>query len=73
MATSDEPSPKPPAPADCDHPRCVPPNGFDAAAATALTAEEVRERWPRWWGPCPDCGGHVIGYKSRSHAYAGDW
>ena len=47
---------------------------FDADAARGLSAEEVRRRWPRGWGPCPlGCGFHGIAYASFEHYIAGDW
>ena len=55
----------------CSHFRCVPP--FDPVAARLLEAEEVRLRWPRFEGPCPDCGELVIWYASPEHFIAGDW
>ena len=55
----------------CGHPRTLPP--FDEAAARGLSAEEVRRRWPRFWGACPDCGAQVIAYASVGHFIAGDW
>ena len=38
-----------------------------------LREYEVRIRFPRFWGRCPDCGQHVILYSSYSHYIAGDW
>lgn len=52
--------PDPPEPAGCKHPKTVP--AFDEKAAKGLSAEEVRRRWPRFHGECPDCGASVIGY-----------
>lgn len=60
-----------PDPAQCGHPRTLPP--FDEAAAHGLSAEEVRRRWPRFWGTCPHCGARTIGYASWAHFVAGDW
>lgn len=60
-----------PDPYQCGHPRTLPP--FDEAAARGLSAEEVRRRWPRFWGACPDCGAQVITYASVGHFVAGDW
>ena len=55
----------------CIHPRTVP--IFDKEAAKGLDSWQVRERWPRFNGPCPDCGSRVIGYASFEHYLAGDW
>jgi hypothetical protein len=55
----------------CRHPRCTP--AFDEAAASGLSVEEVRRRWPRFCGPCPDCGASVIHYASTAHYVLGDW
>jgi hypothetical protein len=43
------------------------------AAARGLSAEEVRKRWPRFYGPCPDCNTTVIHYASTAHYVLGDW
>lgn len=55
----------------CRHPRCTP--AFDADAAQGLDEYEVRRRWPRLMGECPDCGQHLISYASAEHYIAGDW
>jgi hypothetical protein len=56
---------------DCRHPGTVP--VFDNLEAAGLSAEEVRRRWPRFDGPCPTCGVHVIAYASVAHFIMGDW
>lgn len=61
------------APRECPHARCTPPAGFDEPASRDLSSDEVRERWPRFFGRCPDCGETVIGYASLAHCIAGDW
>jgi len=39
-----------------------------------IAPDEVRERWPRGWGPCPKgCGFNGIAYASYLHYIAGDW
>lgn len=38
-----------------------------------LEAAEVRRRYPRFHGVCPDCGQLVIVYGSAAHYIAGDW
>lgn len=55
----------------CPHPQCQ--VTFDPAAAQKLTVEEIRKRWPRFYGPCPDCGQQMIVYASFSHYIYGDW
>ena len=55
----------------CDHPRTIP--AFDAEAALGLDPFIVRRRWPRFHGPCPDCGVTVCGYASVAHFEAGSW
>ena len=50
---------------------CLP--AFDEEAATGLTAEEVRKRWPRFSGHCRHCGFYGASYASRWHYIAGDW
>lgn len=38
-----------------------------------LSADEVREKYPRFFGVCPDCGQRLILYASAMHYVAGDW
>lgn len=56
---------------ECKHLSVMP--TFDEKAAEGLTVNEIRERWPRFMGECPECGGHVILYASFVHYIAGDW
>lgn len=58
-------------PTECKHPKTLP--AFDEAAARGLGAGEVRARWPRFYGPCPDCGAQMIAYASYLHYLMGDW
>jgi hypothetical protein len=60
-----------PAATACAHPKCTPP--FDEAAAKGASASEVRKRWPRFDGVCPDCNERVLGYASSMHYIMGDW
>lgn len=60
-----------PNPETCGHLAALPP--FDEQAATGLSVAEVRRRWPRFFGACPDCGGQVIAYASAAHFAMGDW
>lgn len=47
---------------------------FDYKAASGLSADEVRKRWPRVNGICPKgCGFNGIGYASFEHYICGDW
>ena len=55
----------------CQHPRCVP--AFDEDVARDLDAYEVRRRWPRFDGTCPDCGERMILYASWSQYILGDY
>jgi len=56
----------------CTHPQTTPP--FDAEDARKLNdAGEVRKKYPRFFGQCPDCGAQVIGYASYEHYIMGDW
>lgn len=64
-------SPDIPTAADCTHEKCQP--VFDAEAAEGLHEAEVRKRWPRVQGTCPDCNQMVILYASARHFIAGDW
>lgn len=51
----------------------IPLPAFDEAAAVGLDEWEVRKRWPRGNGRCPNCGSLVITYASSAHYAAGDW
>ena len=56
-------------PAECDHGVV-----FDEAAATTMSADEVREKYPRLFGTCPKGCGYVgIAYASFAHYVYGDW
>lgn len=56
-------------PPECDHGVT-----FDADAATGLSADEIRRRWPRLDGSCPrGCGYSGIAYASKKHYVYGDW
>lgn len=46
---------------------------YDSEAAKGLDAREIKKRWPRFFGPCPDCGAQLIKYASFEHYIAGDW
>lgn len=57
--------------AECEHTRHMP--TFDEVAARGLSADTVRQLWPRYMGQCEDCGQHVILYASFMHYISGDW
>ena len=59
-------------PSECDHPRLPTPH-FDEEAARDMEAHEIRKRWPRTWGTCPDCGAGMILYASFAHYIYGDY
>lgn len=59
--------------ARCDCGYEWPPVPFDEAEARKCGAREVRRRWPRGDGPCPECGQMTIRYASFLHYLAGDW
>lgn len=46
---------------------------YDAADCTGKDEWYVREKYPRFYGACPDCGQVMIGYASTEHYLAGDW
>lgn len=46
---------------------------FDEEAAKGLSVAEIRQRWPRFYGACPDCGRLIIKYASFMHYGMGDW
>lgn len=56
---------------ECKHATVMP--TFDYEASKGLSSHEVRQRWPRFWGECPDCHQQLILYASREHYYSGDW
>jgi hypothetical protein len=56
---------------DCDHASVIP--TYADADFEGLSAGEVRARFPRFHGACPDCGCQLIGYSSYAHCIAGDW
>jgi len=55
----------------CEHNNL--PVEFNPEEAKGLTDSQVRIRFPRFYGPCPDCGEVMIGYASFEHYTAGDW
>lgn len=55
---------------DCDHSKVV---SFDEEASKGLSSAEIRKRWPRFTGTCPDCGFSGIFYASFMHYVSGDW
>lgn len=59
----------------CEHLKCE--VSFDEEEAKRLgdaaTTEEVRKRWPRFMGECPDCKSQLIKYASYAHYIYGDW
>ena len=55
----------------CQHDKIMP--EFDQKAAAGLSSDEVRKRWPRFGGLCPDCGTWTVAYASYEHYLAGDW
>lgn len=55
----------------CNHEKVSP--KFDEEAATELDTAEIRKRWPRFFGTCPDCGWTGIMYASLAHYVYGDW
>jgi ArsR family metal-binding transcriptional regulator len=58
----------------CQHAECRPRfTEADEREAQNVDASEVRRRWPRFDGRCPDCGEQVIMYASAAHYVAGDW
>lgn len=51
----------------------IPSPHFDAEAAKGMTADEVREKFPRSYGQCSKCGATGVAYASFEHYLAGDW
>lgn len=58
-------------PANCEHKNINVP--YDPVEAKNMTAEEIKLKFPRFWGNCPDCGQPMIAYASFEHYIAGDW
>jgi hypothetical protein len=56
---------------ECTHASAQVP--FDEVLAPKLDSSEVRRRWPRFEGTCPDCGCSLIKYASHAHYLLGDW
>lgn len=56
---------------DCQH-TTVAPKYNDQDFGT-LDEYEVRRRFPRFDGTCPECGTRIIIYSSYMHYIAGDW
>ena len=38
-----------------------------------MSSFEVKEKWPRFFGKCAECGYYGIAYASFEHYIAGDW
>ena len=55
----------------CAHEKSMP--KFDEAAAAGMDTAEVRKKYPRFMGKCPECGEMVILYASFAHYVYGDW
>lgn len=56
-------------PGDCAHGV-----SFDVEKSRGMSAQEIRNRWPRLMGACPlGCGYSGISYASYDHFVAGDW
>ena len=55
----------------CTHPSVVP--EFDEQAAMGLSTDEIKRRWPRYFGPCSSCDFNGVLYASYAHYLAGDW
>jgi hypothetical protein len=46
---------------------------FYTVLAVKMSVVEVREKFPRFDGVCPDCGAMIIVYVSYLHYLYGDW
>lgn len=56
---------------ECTHQNVV--VEFDQEAAKNMKDFDIRTRWPRFNGACPDCGRRIIKYASQAHYIYGDW
>ena len=59
-------------PSTCKHEKLPTPE-FDEEKSKGLSSFEVKQRWPRFCGECPDCKSTVIKYASMMHYIAGDY
>ncbi|MDB4278016.1 hypothetical protein N9917_00140 [Deltaproteobacteria bacterium] len=55
----------------CKHLSVMP--EFDEEDAKGMSALEIKKKYPRFMGSCPECGGNVILYASFMHYINGDW
>lgn len=58
-------------PDECTHEKCTP--KWDEVDAQTLSSDEVREKYPRFSGTCPDCGWYGIIYASQMQYIMGDY
>lgn len=58
---------------NCLHDKCIPHYDPKDVQENNLNAVQVRHKYPRFDGYCPDCGQHIIMYASFEHYIAGDW
>lgn len=56
---------------ECTHDKVMP--KYKDEDFQGLDEYEVQERFPRFFGRCPDCRSQVILYSSDMHYIAGDW
>jgi hypothetical protein len=56
---------------DCKHEKHIP--KFDSELAKNMSWIEVREKFPRYYGKCEECGESLIAYASTEHFVMGDW
>lgn len=55
----------------CEHKSAIP--QIEDEELKGLSSQEVRKRYPRFSGKCPDCGCQLVAYASWMHYLAGDW
>jgi len=56
---------------NCHHEKVMPVVNDDELLS--MSSYEVRDKYPRFFGVCPDCKQRVICYASMKHYVAGDW
>ncbi len=56
---------------NCTHAKCMP--EFNEEEAEKMTAKQIREKYPRFQGICPDCGEQLIMYASTKQYIYGDY
>ena len=57
----------------CKHRKVMPKFNEKLVRELRMSKFDVRKKFPRFVGKCPDCQQHLILYASRAHFVYGDW